>query len=97
MRELTLSSLAGKGRNGGKTLREDDVGELTLSSRAGKGLYGGETLREDDVGELTLSSRAGGRAERRRTASRGRREGADVVFARWETGGTAAKPYPSRG
>lgn len=32
---LTLSSRAGKGRNGGENVREDDVGALTLSSRAG--------------------------------------------------------------
>ena len=33
---LTLSSRAGKGRNGGENVREDDVGVLTLSSRAGE-------------------------------------------------------------
>ena len=53
---LTLSSGAREGRNGGKTVREDDVGVFTLSSGAREGPNGDKTVREDDVGALTLSS-----------------------------------------
>jgi hypothetical protein len=80
VRVLTSSSRHEKGRNGGKTVREDDVRVLTSSSRHEKGQNNDETVREDDVGVLTSSSRYKNKQDAAETVAEGSPPGARRSF-----------------